>query len=75
MVPLVGRLLSGHGSAYSYLPLSAERFLTPPQLTQALQRAGFAVASVRLMMLGTVALHVAERPDDEGAGASPGRSA
>lgn len=63
VVPLLGRLVSGHGSAYSYLPLSVESFLTVDGFSEALRRAGFELRSVRRMMLGTVALHVARRPD------------
>ena len=62
LVPLVGRLISGHANAYSYLPLSADHFLTPREFSRALRRAGFEVTDVRLMMLGTVALHVAVKP-------------
>ena len=64
VVPLAGRLITGHRSAYRYLPLSVDHFLTPPELSGRLRDAGFAVRSVRLMMLGTIALHVAERPEE-----------
>ena len=63
VVPLLGRLISGHGSAYRYLPVSVDHFLTPAEFSQRLRDAGFVVRSVRLMMLGTIALHVAERPE------------
>ena len=66
VMPLLGRLISGHASAYSYLPLSVDHFLTPAEFTQALRRAGFEMRSVRVMALGTVALHIAELPDAEG---------
>jgi demethylmenaquinone methyltransferase/2-methoxy-6-polyprenyl-1,4-benzoquinol methylase len=61
-VPLLGRLISGHGSAYRYLPVSVDHFLTPAELTARLRIAGFRVREVRLFMLGTIALHVAEKP-------------
>ena len=64
VVPLAGRLITGHRNAYRYLPLSVDHFLTPPELSGRLRDAGFAVRSVRLMMLGTIALHVAERPEE-----------
>ncbi|HJM89732.1 MAG TPA: ubiquinone/menaquinone biosynthesis methyltransferase [Dehalococcoidia bacterium] len=64
LVPLLGRLISGHESAYEYLPVSVDHFLTPPEFSQALRRACFVVTDVRVMMLGTVALHVAEKPAD-----------
>jgi demethylmenaquinone methyltransferase/2-methoxy-6-polyprenyl-1,4-benzoquinol methylase len=62
LVPLLGRLISGHGSAYRYLPVSVDHFLTPPQFSAKLREAGFELREVRVMMLGTVAMHIAERP-------------
>jgi demethylmenaquinone methyltransferase/2-methoxy-6-polyprenyl-1,4-benzoquinol methylase len=62
VVPLLGRAVSGHTSAYRYLPVSVDHFLTPPELTARLRGAGFAMRRVERFMLGTVALHVAERP-------------
>jgi demethylmenaquinone methyltransferase/2-methoxy-6-polyprenyl-1,4-benzoquinol methylase len=62
LVPLLGRLISGHGSAYRYLPVSVDHFLTPPEFSAKLRDAGFELREVRVMMLGTVAMHVAERP-------------
>lgn len=62
VVPVLGRLVSGHASAYRYLPVSVDHFLEPPELTSKLRGAGFEVRRVERFMLGTVALHVAERP-------------
>lgn len=62
VVPALGRLVSGHASAYRYLPVSVDHFLEPPELTRKLRGAGFAVRHVELFMLDTVALHVAEKP-------------
>jgi demethylmenaquinone methyltransferase / 2-methoxy-6-polyprenyl-1,4-benzoquinol methylase len=62
VVPRLGRLVSGHRDAYDYLPVSVDHFLTPPELTRRLIAQGLEVIQVRLMMLGTVALHVARRP-------------
>ncbi|MCC6236506.1 MAG: ubiquinone/menaquinone biosynthesis methyltransferase [Dehalococcoidia bacterium] len=62
VVPILGRLVSGHASAYRYLPVSVDHFLEPPELTARLRGAGFEVRRVERFMLGTVALHVAERP-------------
>jgi demethylmenaquinone methyltransferase/2-methoxy-6-polyprenyl-1,4-benzoquinol methylase len=62
VVPLVGRVVSGHDSAYRYLPVSVDHFLTPAEFTSRLRATGFEMRAVRRMMLGTIALHVAERP-------------
>jgi demethylmenaquinone methyltransferase/2-methoxy-6-polyprenyl-1,4-benzoquinol methylase len=61
LVPLLGRAVSGHTSAYRYLPVSVDHFLMPDEFSVRLRAAGFVVRSVRMLMLGTVALHVAER--------------
>ena len=63
VIPRLGRVVTGHDSAYRYLPVSVDHFLTPPEFTSRLRASGFEVNSVELMMLGTVALHVAERPE------------
>ncbi|RJQ13025.1 MAG: ubiquinone/menaquinone biosynthesis methyltransferase [Dehalococcoidia bacterium] len=62
VVPRLGRLISGHRSAYAYLPVSVDHFLTPREFTARLRDAGFEVTLVRRMMFGTVAMHVAQKP-------------
>ncbi len=62
VVPVMGRLISGHASAYKYLPVSVDHFDTPEEFTARLTRAGFEVTQVRSLMLGTIALHVARKP-------------
>ena len=56
--PLVGRIVSGHESAYRYLPVSVDHFLEPAELASKLTAAGFEVRDVRRLMFSTVALHV-----------------
>ena len=63
VVPRLGRLISGHRSAYTYLPVSVDHFLTPPEFTTRLRAAGFEVTQVRRLMFGTVAMHVARKPE------------
>lgn len=65
LVPLVGRMVTGHGSAYEYLPVSVDQFLTPREFSQALRNAGFRVTSVRRFMLGAVVSHIAVKLDDD----------
>lgn len=62
VVPVIGRVIGGHAEAYTYLPVSVDQFLTPDELSQRLDGAGFYVRQVRKLMFGTVALHIAERP-------------
>ncbi len=72
VVPALGRLVSRHRDAYSYLPESVGRFLSTRELTAALRRAGFAVTAVRPLAVGTVALHTAEKRDlRQGGGGAP----
>lgn len=61
VVPLLGRLFGGHSDAYSYLPVSAEHFMSVDELSARLVRSGFEVERVRTFGVGTVALHVAVR--------------
>jgi demethylmenaquinone methyltransferase/2-methoxy-6-polyprenyl-1,4-benzoquinol methylase len=70
IIPLLGRLLAGDAEAYNYLPDSTERFLEPAALAEALSRAGLENARFERWMLGTVAIHCAQKPI-----AAPGGSA
>jgi demethylmenaquinone methyltransferase / 2-methoxy-6-polyprenyl-1,4-benzoquinol methylase len=62
LVPLFGRWISGHGFAYTYLPHSLTRFLTPDEITAVLKDAGWSQLHCRRLMLGTIALHTATKP-------------
>jgi len=57
IVPLVGQLVSGNRSAYTYLPQSADEFLSPDELADRMRRVGWREVSYRRLMLGTVAIH------------------
>lgn len=59
VVPVVGALIAGDRQAYTYLPDSVARFLTPGELTRAMERAGLRQVRAETFALGTVALHVA----------------
>ncbi len=61
VVPMVGGMLSGDREAYRYLPKSAQRFLTAPELLSAMQRAGLVNTRYRLFGGGTVAMHMGEK--------------
>ena len=41
VLPRLGRMLSGSGGAYAYLPASVERFPAPAEMLASLERAGF----------------------------------
>ena len=61
VLPMVGRLVSQHGSAYSYLPESVLRFPEPDELARRMERAGFREVGWKRLTGGIVALHWGER--------------
>jgi demethylmenaquinone methyltransferase/2-methoxy-6-polyprenyl-1,4-benzoquinol methylase len=61
-VPLLGRLVAGDGSAYSYLPASVRAFPDADGLARLLRDAGWRNVRYRRLGMGIVALHVAEKP-------------
>jgi demethylmenaquinone methyltransferase/2-methoxy-6-polyprenyl-1,4-benzoquinol methylase len=61
VLPRVGRWVSGHPWAYSYLPASVKEFPSPAQLAGRMRRAGFRGASWSLLSGGIAALHVATK--------------
>jgi demethylmenaquinone methyltransferase/2-methoxy-6-polyprenyl-1,4-benzoquinol methylase len=58
VVPLIGAVVAGDRAAYTYLPRSVERFVTPPELAKLMTRAGLRDVRYRRLALGTIALHV-----------------
>lgn len=61
LVPPLGWLLTGQMEAYRYLPRSVRAFLAPEELAATMERAGLRQVRYRLLMMGTVALHVGVR--------------
>ncbi len=61
LLPLVGRLVSKHRDAYTYLPESVLAFPSPDLLKAKMERAGFAAVRYRLLLGGICAVHVGER--------------
>ena len=60
LLPLVGRMVSGHTAAYSYLPASVGTFPPPPEFVTMLQRAGFADVEAVPLTFGIVYLYTAQ---------------
>ena len=63
VVPVIGALVAGDRHAYTYLPQSVERFVTPAQLGTLLEKVGLRDVSRRSHGLGTIALHVGIVPE------------
>ena len=61
ILPLVGRLISRHGRAYSYLPESVGRFPPPETFGQLLQAHGFPHVTIVPLTLGIVYLYIARK--------------
>ena len=61
LLPLVGRTMSGHTAAYSYLPASVSTFPPPAEFVTMLRQAGFAEVKAVPLTFGIVYLYVACR--------------
>jgi demethylmenaquinone methyltransferase/2-methoxy-6-polyprenyl-1,4-benzoquinol methylase len=62
VLPFIGRLVSKHTTAYTYLPESVLGFPEPDVLAARMRNAGFANVSYETLFGGICALHVGEKP-------------
>lgn len=62
ILPRLGGWISGHGEAYGYLSRSVRQFLTPEDLDQLLQNAGFHEIQHRTLSAGIACLHLGSKP-------------
>jgi demethylmenaquinone methyltransferase / 2-methoxy-6-polyprenyl-1,4-benzoquinol methylase len=62
VLPLVGRAISGHNAAYSYLPASVGTFAPPSEFVETLRRAGFTDIRADPLTFGIVYLYTACTP-------------
>jgi len=62
VLPLVGRVVSGHPWAYSYLPESVREFPSPDALATKLGEVGFESVEWGFLTGGIAALHSARKP-------------
>lgn len=65
VLPVIGGLVSGHRSAYAYLPDSVRDFPPPKELTTWMTEAGLRDVSYRLLTGGIVAIHVGIKGNHE----------
>jgi demethylmenaquinone methyltransferase/2-methoxy-6-polyprenyl-1,4-benzoquinol methylase len=61
LLPMVGRLVSHHQSAYSYLPASVGAFPPPAEFVRIIERHGFVSVSAVPLTLGIVYMYDATR--------------
>lgn len=57
VIPWLGRLVSGQGDAYEYLPASSEAFLPAETLAAHMESTGFRRVAFRRLNFGTIAIH------------------
>jgi len=62
VLPRLGGLVSGDGSAYTYLPASVARFPTPGAFAVLMEEAGLREVTWRLLTGGIACLHRGEKP-------------
>jgi len=63
VLPLMGGLISGSPSAYSYLPASVQKFPDQEQLSLLIEQAGFDRVQFENLTGGIAALHMGRRPE------------
>ncbi len=61
ILPVVGRVVSGHPWAYTYLPASVKEFPGPDRLQSMFGEAGFTDTRYRLLTFGIAAIHYGTR--------------
>ena len=57
IVPWIGQLVGGDREAYSYLPQSVDRFVTPGELVTLMEKVGLRGVTYKRLGLGTVTIH------------------
>jgi demethylmenaquinone methyltransferase/2-methoxy-6-polyprenyl-1,4-benzoquinol methylase len=64
IMPVIGRLISKHTTAYSWLPESTRVFPAPPELARRMETQGFRNVSYTLFMGGVCAMHVGTKREE-----------
>jgi demethylmenaquinone methyltransferase/2-methoxy-6-polyprenyl-1,4-benzoquinol methylase len=62
VLPLLGGIISGSKSAYSYLPNSVQRFPDQQELSRLMNEVGFSQVTYENLTGGIAALHLGRRP-------------
>jgi demethylmenaquinone methyltransferase / 2-methoxy-6-polyprenyl-1,4-benzoquinol methylase len=62
IIPLIGKLVSGDQSAYSYLPVSTTNHVSAKILAEIFEENGFVSVGFIKLMLGTMAIHFGQKP-------------
>lgn len=62
ILPWIGQLISGHKTAYTYLPTSVDAFKERGAFVELMHQSGFVSASYRLQSMGIAAIYRAYKP-------------
>lgn len=62
VIPFMGKIISGDRDAYTYLPDTTQRFLSPTELAEVMQEAGLTGITYKKFMFGTMAVHTGIKP-------------
>jgi demethylmenaquinone methyltransferase/2-methoxy-6-polyprenyl-1,4-benzoquinol methylase len=62
LLPLIGGAISGHRTAYRYLPQSVAHFPAEPELARRMMAAGFRDVRWESLTLGIAAIHIGRKP-------------
>jgi demethylmenaquinone methyltransferase/2-methoxy-6-polyprenyl-1,4-benzoquinol methylase len=63
VLPAIGRIVSGHRTAYRYLPESVAQFPVQEALAHAMRDAGFTAVRWESLTLGVAAIHSGDKPN------------
>lgn len=61
-IPLLGKMLTGDGEAYTYLPETTTHFLSAEALAERISQAGYREVHFTRRMFGSMAIHCAKKP-------------
>ena len=62
VIPLLGQIVSGNRSAYTYLPQTTQNFLPPEKVAAIMRSAGLTDIRYQRFMFGTIAIHAGVKP-------------
>jgi demethylmenaquinone methyltransferase/2-methoxy-6-polyprenyl-1,4-benzoquinol methylase len=63
VLPMIGRILSGHSEAYGYLPDSVLKFPSPRDFCKLMEEVGFERVSYKQLTFGICTLFTGSKPD------------
>jgi demethylmenaquinone methyltransferase/2-methoxy-6-polyprenyl-1,4-benzoquinol methylase len=62
IIPTLGRVVTGDGDAYRYLPASTQQFQNPESLAGIMRKEGLEAVEFKMFMFGTIAIHTGRKP-------------